>query len=290
MTEDLDSNEISLLDLLVTMAKSWRLLVFGPIVAGLIGMGVAFGLPATYHSEAKLLLPDGQPFTRDVAMALPESDEFLLAVSQQAGLGGFAGDQQAVDSIRERLRTQAQRNSPLLVLRAAGPTPEKARALAQVAVEELLRRSVPSGVYRRQIEGEIANARKAIEGYQLAQGAISRWVAKPLPGNTNDAFISALVSLQANNEESENRIMRLQAQLRGVGEAAVINKPNLPLKKTSPKRSLIAVLSGLVAGFALLLWVFVQQAWRDAANRPETADKVKALRAAFSAPSANRSS
>jgi uncharacterized protein involved in exopolysaccharide biosynthesis len=291
MTNDLDSDEISLLDLLVTMAQSWRLLVFGPLVAGLIGLGVAFGLPVTYQAEAKLLLPedagDAQSFTADVAMAVAGSDNFLLAVSQHAGLVGSAGDQEAIASMRQRLTTQVERKR-LLVVRAVGPTPDKARALAQVAVEDLLRRSVPSGAHRQQIEIEIANARRSIQGYQAAQAAVSRWMVKPLPGDTTEAFVSAAVSLQAHTEAIENRIARLQKQLLGVGQDSVINKPNLPSQRTSPKRSRIAVLSALAAGFALLLWVFVRQAWRNAANQPETADKVKAVRAAFSARSPNR--
>jgi hypothetical protein len=290
MTDDLDSDEISLLDLLVTMAESWRLLVFGPLVAGLIGLGVAFGLPPTYHAEAKLLLPEEQPFTRDVAMAVADSDDFLLAVGQQAGLVGLAGAQQAVASMRQRLTTQADRKSRLLVFRAAGPTPEKAQALGQVAVGELLRRSVPSGAYRQQIEREIANARQSIEAYLATQVVISRRGDTPLPGDTTEAFVAAMVSLQTNNEATENRLARLQVALRGVGQGAVINEPNLPSQRTSPNSIQITVLSGLAAGFALLLWVFVRQAWRNAANQPETADKIRALRAAFSTRSASRPS
>jgi hypothetical protein len=223
-------------------------------------------------------------------MALASSDDFLLAVGQQAGLVGSAGAQQAVASMRQRLTTQADRKSPLLVLRAAGAMPDKARALAQVAIEELLRRSVPSGAYHQQIEREIANARRSIQGYQVAQAVISRRGDTPLPGDTTEAFVTALVSLQTNNEATENRIARLQVELRGVGQDAVINKPSLPSQRTSPKRRQIAVLSALAAGFALPLWVFVRQAWRNAANKPETANKVKALRAAFSARSASRPS
>jgi hypothetical protein len=287
MTDNLDSDEISLLDLLVTMAESWRLLVFGPLVAGLIGLAVAFGLPATYHSEAKLLLPNQVYFT-DVAITIAGSDDFLLAVGQQAGLVGSVGDQQAAASVRGRLTMQVDRKSSVLTVRAVGPTPDKARGLAQVAVEELLRRSVPTGAHRQAIEREIAGARRSIKGYQVAQAVLSRQGAKALPGDTTEAFVSALASLQVNNEANQNRVTRLEAALGGLGQESVIAKPNLPSQRTSPKRSRIAVLSVLAAGFVLLLWVFVRQAWRNAANQPGTADKIKALRAAFSSRSSSR--
>ena len=81
MESNVDPDEISLLDLLVTAAESWKLLIFGPIAAGLVGLGVAFLLPATYVSTAVLSLPqDG--FNNAIAQAVASSDEFLLGVAQ----------------------------------------------------------------------------------------------------------------------------------------------------------------------------------------------------------------
>ncbi|MGA0910318.1 MAG: Wzz/FepE/Etk N-terminal domain-containing protein, partial [Burkholderiaceae bacterium] len=84
MEPNIDPDEISLLDLLVTAAESWKLLIFGPIAAGLVGLSVAFLLPATYVSTAVLSLPqDG--FNNAIAQAVASSDDFLLGVAQSTG-------------------------------------------------------------------------------------------------------------------------------------------------------------------------------------------------------------
>lgn len=47
-------DEISLLDLLVTVSENIKLLILGPLAAGLCALGVSFTLPATYESVAIL--------------------------------------------------------------------------------------------------------------------------------------------------------------------------------------------------------------------------------------------
>lgn len=44
MTEETiqHDDEISLLDILVTLAESWKLLVFGPLVVGVLAGGLSF--------------------------------------------------------------------------------------------------------------------------------------------------------------------------------------------------------------------------------------------------------
>ena len=54
-----------------------------------------------------------------------------------------------------------------------------------------------------------------------------------------------------------------------------------PERKSKPKKALIALITTLAAGFALLLWVFVRQALRNAAKDGETSQKLKQLHAAW---------
>ena len=54
-----------------------------------------------------------------------------------------------------------------------------------------------------------------------------------------------------------------------------------PQRKSKPKKALIALITTLAAGFALLLWVFVRQALRNAAKDGETSQKLKQLHAAW---------
>lgn len=58
----------------------------------------------------------------------------------------------------------------------------------------------------------------------------------------------------------------------------VLDVAQPPERKSKPKKALIAIIATLATGFALLLWVFVRQALRNASNSPETAEKLQSLR------------
>ncbi len=62
----------------------------------------------------------------------------------------------------------------------------------------------------------------------------------------------------------------------------VLDVAQPPERKSKPKKALIAIIATLASGFALLLWVFVRQALRNAGRNPEAALKMSALRVSFS--------
>ncbi len=72
-------DEISLLDLLLVVAENARLLVFGPLLAGLAALGIAFVIPPTYTATTRILPPQQQ-----------QGAAAMLA-SQLGALGGLAG-------------------------------------------------------------------------------------------------------------------------------------------------------------------------------------------------------
>ena len=61
----------------------------------------------------------------------------------------------------------------------------------------------------------------------------------------------------------------------------VIDAATAPELKSKPKKALIAVQATLATGFLLLLWVFVRQALKNAAQDGESAQKLAGIRAAF---------
>ncbi len=62
----------------------------------------------------------------------------------------------------------------------------------------------------------------------------------------------------------------------------VLDMAQAPERKSKPKKALIAIIATLATGFALLLWVFVRQALRNAVRNPQAALKMSALRESFS--------
>ena len=62
----------------------------------------------------------------------------------------------------------------------------------------------------------------------------------------------------------------------------VLDPAQPPERKSKPKKAQIAMLTTLATGFALLLFVFIRQALRGAAQIPESAEKLSRLRQALS--------
>jgi len=61
----------------------------------------------------------------------------------------------------------------------------------------------------------------------------------------------------------------------------VLDAAQPPERKSKPKKALIAIIATLAAGFALLLFVFIRQAMRNAKQDPESAQKLTALQASW---------
>lgn len=58
----------------------------------------------------------------------------------------------------------------------------------------------------------------------------------------------------------------------------VVDMAQPPERKSKPKKALIALIATMATGFALLLFVFIRQALRTAAQTPESAEKLSQLR------------
>jgi tyrosine-protein kinase Etk/Wzc len=61
----------------------------------------------------------------------------------------------------------------------------------------------------------------------------------------------------------------------------VLDVAQPPERKSKPKKALIAIFATLAAGFALLLYIFIRQAMRNAKQDPEAAQKLTALQASW---------
>jgi uncharacterized protein involved in exopolysaccharide biosynthesis len=75
--------------------------------------------------------------------------------------------------------------------------------------------------------------------------------------------------------------IKIENELKGTDSSSLIQSPTLPTKEVASKGSLIAIISALATGFALLLFVFIRQALRSASQNEESAQKINALRASW---------
>ena len=95
-----EDDEISLLDLLLVVVENLRLLVLGPLVVGLVALGVSYMIPPTYTAKTQLLPPQQQ---QSSASALVQA----LGVGAIGGLGAGLGIKNPADQYISFMKSQS---------------------------------------------------------------------------------------------------------------------------------------------------------------------------------------
>ncbi len=263
MTEDND--EISLLDLALTVAENLRLLIIGPIAAGLIALGVSSLLPKTYESVA-ILNVINQP---EKVASLATSAAVLDPVAEQLGLTKSATRDAARAELRGRVSTAVGRKDGLLTLTTKGKSGEAAQALANAVLAQLFVAVAPKGQDVIDLEKSLALARSLYADTQRVIARSSALIGAARSEATVSAALQGYADLTALQQSLAIRIANDERSLRGVSDTNLAQPPLLPIQHVAPKRSLISLLAALATGFALLLFVFIRKALANAAVSEE---------------------
>jgi uncharacterized protein involved in exopolysaccharide biosynthesis len=283
-----EDDETSLLDLLGVIAENLRLLIIGPIVAGLIGLAYAYTLPPIFTATTTIM-PPAQSSSGGGAAAL---------LGQLGGLapGGIAGiktqadeylaflasnnlSDQLIDQFKlmeyydakyhEQAREILKRNSNitpikktnLIAIEISDKDPQLAANLANAyvtALSQMLgKMALEDAKYRRQLlEQQINEAtEKSYRSPVVREVMITSAVRE---------YEAALV------DQKKDRPFIQQ-----------VDKAEVPNLKSKPKRAQIAIIFALIASFGLLLFVFIRNAYLNAKEGPETKVRVQNIIAAL---------
>ena len=270
-----EENEISLLDLLIVVAENLKLLILGSFAAGLLALGIAFILPQSYVSQAILSLPTPTPTPAQAAtmmvspIVLDRVVEFLKPI------------QVARKTLANEIKVTVGKDG-LLRLDVSAPSAIQAQAIANAVIDSWLISTVPSEDDRADLEKRLSHAKLALDSttrfVEHLTTKDSTSVNKPLMLDPGGTTIMAVGELQA---RYLSEVLSTSRSLKGLSRDIITQPPTLPTDHVSPKKGLFATLSALAAGFALLLWVFMHQAWRNTVLDPQTAPKLARLRAAL---------
>ncbi len=379
MTEpvDIDDDEISLLDLLQVVVDNLRLLVLGPLVAGLAALGIAFIIPPTFTATTKFMPPQQQQSAAasmlaslgalgglaGAATGLKNPAEqyvaFLKSRSvQDALIDRFKLTERYDEKFKQDARLELEKNAQitsgkdgLISINASDKDPAFAAQLANAYVEELghlLSRLAVTEAQQRRLffEKQLGNTKdKLVKAEQaLKASGVNSNVLKTNPTAAVEALAKLKASITAQEiklasmrgylTESSPDFKQAQTELAGMRtqmaraenaepaaqagesdyvtkfrefkyqetlfelfakqyemaridesrEGAVIQVVDTavpPELKAKPKKAMIAMLTTLAVGFALLLFVFVRQALRNAISTSDTADKISRLQSAW---------
>lgn len=270
-------DEISLLDILVTLAESWKLLVFGPLVAGVLAGALSFAWPKTYESVAIVRMGEAE-------LALLNSAPVLDPLIEKFGLlPEFEGIQEdARQYLAKKLVGKVDKKTGLATITAAASTPELAQELGKAAMDALLKELLPKGKNKDQVEQQILSNERIIASSADAIEQLQKQIGK---AGQSDAGLEVVMkyyaSLTAEVAKKELENIELKKSLAVRGDEVYVQQASLPQRKVSPKRSFVVLMAVLVAIFALFLYVFTLKALSSIAQNPESAGKLQAIRVAL---------
>ena len=265
-----EEDEISFLDILVTLAESWKLLVFGPLLVSVLAGGLSFLWPKTFESVAIVRLTEEEVALLHTA---PVLDPLIEKFGYLQHADGIKDDARA--SIKKDLSFSSDKKTKFATVVAKGRTPESAQNLGQAAIDVLLVELQPKGKEKEAILQEIAiNNQLIADGINMVERLGSKQSNSNNSNNSNNSK-GQVANLKLNNLE-------LGLKLQAKGKEVFVQEPSLPQRKVAPKRSMVVILAVLLTGFALLVFVFVRKAWQSASQSEESAAKVAEIKKAFS--------
>ncbi len=269
--QDSNDDEISLLDLLATVTENLRLLLIGPLLAGLVALGVTFVVPPTYESSSILRLEES-------AAALIDSDDLLTPLLQQAPwIKKDALLSVRLQKLRADIKSSYNKKNKTLTISVSGPSPQESQQLHNAVINELRKQMRPKGLSLEQIERRRATAQSTLD--ELSQ-VISR-LAQNITRMSGDSEASSQVYslLLTQRLNSQQTLQDIELSLKPFGDEAFVQTPSLPDKPTKPKKRLIAVVTTLATGFGLLVFVFLRQALRNAKrHNPQDAERLAVIK------------
>jgi tyrosine-protein kinase Etk/Wzc len=135
----------------------------------------------------------------------------------------------------------------------------------------------------KQAQVEMAALRGQLARYEREQPALS----SDKNGKSNSASDYITKFRDFKYQETLFELFAKQYEMARIDESSegsvvqVLDIAQTPELKSKPKKAQIAMMATLATGFAMLLFVFIRQALRGAAQSPESAEKINRLRQAW---------
>ena len=294
MSDQLNTNammddEISLLDLLTVIVENLKLLIVGPLVAGILALGISFLITPTFTAKTTVI-PPGQSNSGGAAALL----------GQLGGLGALAGGAAGIKTptdqylaylesntlrdeliekfkLRERYEAKYQQDARKTLKDLTKATADKKSGLITIEVDDK----------DPKFAAELANAyvqalSHMIGELSLKEAKVKReLLEKQITEATQKSYQSPMVReavIQSLIREYESARLDERKDNPFLAQVDVAEVPEL---KAKPKKALIAVVTTLGTGFLLLLFVFIRNALRNAEQDPESKEKLSGLKKLF---------
>ena len=278
-------DEISLLDILVVLSENIKLLIIGPILVAAAAYSIASLLPKTYQSIAWLrpvAVVSGQS-GQGVVANVTSKDALSAFLQSSEGLKWSVGlaEQEALAKLQRAVKASHNAKQDYVSVSITASTPAQAQASCQALIQLVLESLKPTGQLKSQITAKINIEKKSLQEIEEIYTKLSSQLESQASTAQGDKLIESLTTLQERKNGLQNSLLQLENQLAGYGQEILLQQPTLPDKPISPRKFQITLISGMLAGFTLLVWAFLRAALRAASDDPECASKLARIRRGF---------
>lgn len=273
--------ELDLLDLLVTLAENWKILIFGPLLAGIAAYGIGLVIPKTYESSSSVQVErTGSSFTAPMAASLAMSADVLHQIAPVAGLGDGLTKEEIYKKLSKRITVNVGKQDKLLNIATQAKSPEAAQKLNQAMLDTLFPLSKPRGMEKKQLEVQLASEKTRLEeSLKLEHDTSANLSSGKRVTEATSRLYGELLTANSNRQKG---ILDMERRLEGLDNDDVIQMPTLPELSIKPNKSMLAIGAAVGIGFIMLLFVFIRQALRTAKeSSSEQAEKIARIRNAM---------
>lgn len=274
--DSVEQAEVNVLDILITVAENFKLLVIVPLLVGVCALGLGYALPKTFESVAVLQADQSIASLMTTAAVL---DPAVIKL----GLNKDASAEDARREFHKTVKTVVGKSDKLLTLTVNAPTPEQAQAKANALLEQTYLQSGPKGSVRARLEQQLVEVKKRLKNATSAADNLFERLGSTTASSVNNGneLARGYADLLTVIAGAQRQSSELQTQLEGLSESQLIQAPTLPQKPSYPKKALMAIGATLATGLALLLFVFMRQALRNTAKDAGAAGKLGRIRRAL---------
>jgi hypothetical protein len=243
------------------ISDNLKLLVLGPIVVGIVALGVASAWPKSYTSVAYLALDENEARAADVRMrSTPVLDKVLAEFKVQG-------------NTLEARRRHIEENRRIIV--AAGTSPkisslfrleytDRDPAIAQkinsIFIEAWLGTTRPAPDRRATLEADIERTELQAKSISQLIERLERDSPSLLAQNSLQGELATpILGLIAKRDQNLANLIMMRNSLKGVSRDVVFGAPDLPEEPSWPRRGIITVLAAFTAGLLLLVFVILRR-------------------------------
>lgn len=272
-----EGDEISLLDIVLILAESWRLLIFGPLVAAVLAGALSFLWSKSFESTAIVRLTETELALLGTPAVL---DPLIMKFDLLPQFDGSLDDTRVF--LAKKITGKFDKKAGLASISVVATTPEISQSMCSTAVDILLMELLPKGKNKDHLEQAIRSNEVVIANNIDTVDQLKRQMTKSGQGDAAlEVVMKYYSSLTADIARRELENIEFRKSLTPKGAEVFVSQPTLPQSKVSPKRSLFVLLALLVSGFILLMFVFIRKAWRSAMQDKEAAAKITQIKLAL---------